>query len=418
MEYFHYKKNEMHAENVPVSRIAREAGTPFYLYSRAALEGAFRAFDGAFKGDHLTCYSVKANSNRAVLALLAGLGSGADVVSGGELRRALAAGIPARKIVFSGTGKTADEIDFAIKRRILLINVESPFELDMVAARAKALKKAARIALRINPDVDPKTHPYIATGLKENKFGIDVKEAHAVYRRARDLTPHIDTAGMDCHFGSQLVEIAPFEESLRRLVKLLDALAADGLRLKYFDFGGGLGIRYRDEKPPSPAAYARVVERRLSGRGMTSILEPGRAIVGNAGVLVCRVIGTKTNTGKKFVIVDGGMNDLIRPALYGSYHEIQPVVRNRRKKEVVDVVGPVCESADFFARGRKLQPVASGDLLAVMGAGAYGFTMVSTYNSRPYPAEVMADRKKFEIIRKRGTFNDLVRGERVPSFLK
>ncbi len=418
MHHFHYQGEELYCENVPLRRIAREMGTPCYVYSRATLQHHFTVFDDAFQGmPHLTCYSVKANANRAVLGLFAALGGGADIVSGGELFRARQAGIPADRIVYSGVGKTRAEIDYALRENILMFNIESAQELEALNHQAVALGLRARIALRVNPDVDPKTHPYISTGLKKNKFGIDVEQALLAYVHARDL-PHIDVIGIDCHIGSQLTEIPPFIEALERLKLLVERLEQIGIRIQYVDIGGGLGIPYREETPPHPREYAQAVIERLKHLPFTLILEPGRVLVGNAGALLTEVLYTKNTPNKEFIIVDAGMNDLIRPSLYGAYHDIQPVVRNQRESRVVDVVGPICESSDFIARDRSLPAALPGEFLAVMSAGAYGYCMASNYNSRTRAAEVLVNGDEYHVTRERETWDDLVRGESMPQFIK
>jgi len=418
MHHFHYRDDRLFAEDVPVAAIAARVGTPFYLYSHATLEHHFRTFDAAYHGPHLTCFSVKSLSNLAVLRLLARLGAGMDVVSGGELYRALRAGVPGERICYSGVGKTRREIDAALAADILMFNVESPQELDAISARAKALGCIARVALRVNPDVDPKTHPYISTGLKKNKFGIDIEAAEAEYRRAAVL-PGLEVCGLDCHIGSQLTKVSPFVDSLVRLKELLARLRAMGLDIHYLDLGGGLGITYDKEEPPHPNDYAAAIERELDGLDLTVIFEPGRVIVGNAGVLVTRVLYVKDGSFKRFVIVDAGMNDLVRPSLYGSYHALWPVARDAGRGEAeADVVGPICESGDFLAQGRVLPEVRAGELLAAMSAGAYGFTMSSNYNSRPRVPEILVKGDRFFVIKKRETYARLVAGEVVPDFLK
>lgn len=417
MHHFHYRDERLHCEDVPLAAIAAKVGTPFYCYSHATLSHHFRTFDEAYQGPHLTCFSVKSLSNIAVLRLLARLGAGMDVVSGGELYRALKAGVAASRICFSGVGKTRAEIDAALKAGILMFNVESAQELDAISARAKALGLVARVALRVNPDVDPRTHPYISTGLKKNKFGIAIEQAEAEYRRAATL-PGLDVCGLDCHIGSQLTQISPFVDSLRRLKALLARLKDAGLDIGYLDLGGGLGITYDAEEPPHPNEYAAAIARELEGSNLTVIFEPGRVIVGNAGVLVTRVIYVK-EASRRFVIVDAGMNDLVRPSLYGSYHALWPVVRAAgRPESEADVVGPICESGDFLARGRLLPELRPGELLAAMSAGAYGFTMASNYNSRPRVAEILVKGGEFFVIRRRETYARLVAGEKIPEFLR
>jgi len=418
MHHFHYKNEQLYCENVPLQDIARQVRTPCFVYSRATLQHHFTVFDDAFQGmPHLTCYSVKANANKAILGLFAALGGGADIVSGGELFRARQAGVPADRIVYSGVGKTRAEIDYALRENILMFNIESMQELEALNQRAAAMGIKARIALRVNPDVDPRTHPYISTGLKKNKFGIDVDQALQTYAHAQRL-PHIEVVGIDCHIGSQLTEIPPFIEALVRLKLLVERLAQSGICIKYVDIGGGLGIPYHDETPPHPREYAQAIMEKLKHLPFTLILEPGRVIVGNAGLLLTEVLYTKSTPDKEFVVVDAGMNDLIRPSFYGAYHDIQPVVRKQRETRIVDVVGPICESSDFLARDRSLISLEQGELLAVMSAGAYGYCMASNYNSRTRAAEVLVDGEEFYVIRERETLEDLVRGESMPEFIK
>ncbi|GLI33492.1 diaminopimelate decarboxylase [Desulforhabdus amnigena] len=416
MHHFFYKNEELYCENIPLKKLAAEVGTPCYVYSHSTLQHHFNVFDGAFANvSHLTCYSVKANSNLSILRLFGSMGGGVDIVSGGELFRARKAGIPPERIVYSGVGKTVEEIDFALKEGILMFNIESTEELDAINSRAGILGCRARIALRVNPDVDPKTHPYISTGMKKSKFGIDVESALQAYEQAKNLD-NIEILGVDCHIGSQLTEISPFVDALKRLRLLLDRLDAMGVSIRYLDLGGGLGIPYDQEAPPHPTDYAQAILQELKGLSCTLIFEPGRVIVGNAGILLTRVLYTKKTESKNFVIVDAGMNDLIRPSLYGSYHQIQPLQRKSTETQIVDVVGPICESGDFLARDRTLPVVASGDHLAVMSAGAYGFTMSSNYNSRPRAAEVLVKGDRYYIIRQRETWEDMVRLEEVAEF--
>jgi len=400
----------MHAEGVPLAAIAAAHGTPAYVYSRAAIEANFRAFDAAFGAHpHLVCFAVKSNSNLAVLNLLARLGAGFDIVSGGELARVLAAGGEAGKVVFSGVGKSRAEMAQALEAGIRCFNVESLAELERLNEVALAHGKRAPVSLRVNPDVDAKTHPYISTGLKENKFGIAIEEAEAAYLRAAAL-PGLEVVGVDCHIGSQLTELSPFIDALERVLALVERLAARGLKLHHLDLGGGLGIRYRDETPPAPAELVAALMERLAGSGYEIIVEPGRSIVGNAGVLLTRVELLKHSPHKDFAIVDAAMNDLMRPALYGSWMDIQPVAPRTGEAREYDVVGPVCETGDFLGKGRSLV-LAEGDLLAVMGAGAYGFTMSSNYNTRPRAAEVMVDGTAMHLVREREHLADLWRGE-------
>lgn len=412
MNHFEYRGNELYCEDVPVKQIAAEVGTPFYLYSASTIERHYRVFTEAFSNvPHMICFSVKANSNLAVLNLLAEMGAGADIVSGGELFRALRAGIPAERIVFSGVGKKIDEIRSALDAGILMFNVESGDELIAINAVAGEMGKKASVALRVNPDVDPKTHPYISTGMKKNKFGIPITKALSIYREA-DALEWIDVQGVDCHIGSQLTTSEPFGEAASKLMNLVRELEAEGIPIKYFDVGGGLGIVYDTESPPLPANYAQAIIDALETDKRVLILEPGRVIVGNAGILVTKTLYNKKGTTKNFIIVDAGMNDLIRPSLYDAYQEVVPVVQNGREEEVADVVGPICESSDFLARDHRLPVMAPGELLAVLSAGAYGFPMSSQYNSRPRAAEVMVKGDRYQVVRDRETYEDLVRGER------
>ena len=411
MDHFDYRDDRLYAEDVPLEEIAERFGTPCYVYSRATLERHWQAFDGALAGrPHLVCYAVKANSNLAVLNLLARLGSGFDIVSGGELARVLAAGGTADKVVFSGVGKQAWEIRQALEAGIRCFNVESEPELARIEGIARELGRTAPVSLRVNPDVDAGTHPYISTGLKENKFGIDVEEALAVYRRAA-ASPHLEVAGIDCHIGSQLTRTEPFVDALERVLALTDRLAEEGIAVRHLDLGGGLGIRYRDEAPPLPADYARALNEALGDRDTEILIEPGRAIAGNAGVLLTRVEYLKTTPHKHFAIVDAAMNDLLRPALYNAWQEIVPVAPREDGEEAAwDIVGPVCETGDFLGKERRLR-LAPGDLLAVRSAGAYGFTMSSNYNSRPRAAEVMVDGDQAHLIRERERIEDLFASE-------
>jgi diaminopimelate decarboxylase len=418
MHHFHYQGDDLYCENVPLREIASKVGTPSYVYSSATLKQHFAVFDGAFQGmPHLTCYSVKANANLAILGLFSALGGGADIVSGGELYKARQAGIPADRIVYSGVGKTTTEIDYALRENILMFNIESTQELEAINARAAKMGTTAGIALRVNPDVDPKTHPYISTGLKKNKFGIDIEQALVAYQHARDLE-HIEILGIDCHIGSQLIEIAPFIEALNRLKLLVARLGQQGIGIRYMDLGGGLGISYHEEEPPHPREYAQAVVQELGDLPCTLILEPGRVIVGNAGLLMTQVLYTKKTETKEFIIVDAGMNDLARPSLYGSYHGIQPVKKEDRESRTVDVVGPICESSDFIARERALPEMRQGELLAVMSAGAYGFSMSSNYNMRGRAAEVLVNGDRFYVTRERESWADLTRSESIPEFIR
>jgi diaminopimelate decarboxylase len=408
---FCYKSGKLFCEDVPVAEIARKVGTPFYLYSQSALELQFRAFDQAFASlPHLTCYAIKANSNLAILSLFRKLGAGFDVVSRGELMRALAVGADPKKIVFSGVGKTQDEIDLGLRRGILQFNVESVAELRMLEARAQALEKVADFALRVNPDVDSRTHPYIATGARYHKFGIPIERALEIYRSAKQ-SRCLRIAGVGCHIGSQITSIEPFIAAVRRLKEIFLRLRMEGVNVRHLDLGGGLGIVYKDETPPSPREYARAVLTVLGNLNCTLLLEPGRVIVGNAGTLITRVVRTKEMSNKNFIVVDAGMSDLMRPSLYAAYHGIQAVTRNRRRSWTADVVGPLCESGDFLALDRKLPIVRADELLAIMGSGAYCFALSSNYNSRVRPAEVMVRGRRVKVIRRRERFQDLVRGE-------
>jgi len=417
MHFFEYKNHQLQCEGIPIQEIAETVGTPFYLYSYHTLVRHFTVFDDAFKGiPHLVCYSAKSNSNLALLRLFVNLGGGADIVSGGELYRAINAGADPQKIVFSGVGKRKDEIEYALKVGILMFNVESSQELQAINEVAGRIGKKAPISIRVNPDIDPRTHPYISTGLKQNKFGIDILRAPMAYRLAAQL-PDLKIVGIDCHIGSQLVEVDPIVEALKRLKKLVENLRKEGVDIQYLDLGGGLGITYEDEEPPHPVEYASTILEEIRGFGCTLVLEPGRVIVGNAGVLISKVLYTKENEEKRFVIVDAGMNDLVRPSYYGAYHNILPVKEEKREEVVADVVGPICESSDFLAKGRKLPNLQSGELIAVMSAGAYGFSMSTNYNSRPRVAEVLVKDDQMFVIRKREDYEDLVRGEVIPEFL-
>ena len=407
----------MYCEDVPVQAIARQVGTPFYLYSHATLTRHFNAFNDAFEGlDRLVCFSAKANTSMAVLKLLANLGSGLDIVSGGELYRGLEAGFSPDHIVYSGVGKRVDEIDFALETGILMFNIESLEELELIQLRAAALHKKACVAIRVNPDVDPKTHPYISTGLKKNKFGIDTESALSAYQRASRMS-HVSVVGIDCHIGSQITEIQPFEDALKSLKSLIQRLGTMGIHIQYLDMGGGLGITYREESPPQPAEYAGAISRVLGDLKIQLILEPGRVIVGNAGILVTKVLYRKKGLVKEFVITDAAMNDLMRPILYNAYHEALPVVLSKGEPFTADIVGPICETGDFLAQDRQLAPVQSGDLLALMSAGAYGFVMSSNYCSRLRVAEVMVKGDRFAVIKDRETYADLIAGETVPDFV-
>ena len=421
MDYFNYREGRLWAEDVDISEHIAEWGTPCYVYSRATLERHWKAFDQALSAlPHLVCYAVKANSSLAVLNLLARLGSGFDIVSVGELERVLAAGGEAGKVVFSGVGKRRDEIERALQVGIRCFNVESLAELELIEQVAADMGKVAPVSLRVNPDVDAKTHPYISTGLKENKFGVSMEDAIAAYQRAAESS-HLEVHGIDCHIGSQLTEIAPFVDALDRVLALIDKLDGLGIKLKHLDMGGGLGIRYRDEEPPEPAEHAAALVERLRERELEILIEPGRAIAGNAGILITQVLYLKHNEDKNFAIVDAAMNDLMRPALYQAWQEIlplkQPEDRSSAKVDSLDdsvktydVVGPVCETGDFLGKNRDLV-IEQGDYLVVRSAGAYGFSMSSNYNTRPRAAEVMVDGEKAEIVRKRETIEQLFQNE-------
>ncbi len=411
MDYFNYRNNELYAEAVAVQDIVATHGSPCYIYSRATLERHWKAFDVAF-GDqaHLICYAVKANSNIALLNLLARLGSGFDIVSLGELERVMAAGGDAKKIVFSGVGKREDEILAALKIGIRCFNIEVSDELDRINRLAEQLGVIAPVSFRVNPDVDANTHPYISTGLKENKFGIDIEQALTEYRRAATL-PHINIIGIDCHIGSQLTETRPFLDALDKILELVAVLKADGIHLHHLDLGGGLGIRYNEEEPPEPADYIAAVLKRLGKTDFEILLEPGRAIVGNAGILVTQVEYLKPTAHKNFAIVDAAMNDLVRPSLYSAWQEIIPVNQQSNAPEQIwDIVGPVCETGDFLGKDRALK-LSQGDLLAIRSSGAYGFSMSSNYNSRPRVAEVMVDGDQVYLVRERESIAQLLAGE-------
>ncbi|HEV2020950.1 MAG TPA: diaminopimelate decarboxylase [Terriglobales bacterium] len=420
---FHYRRSALHCEQVPLARLAHRFGTPLYVYSRTAIVERYRAFDRAVRSQpHTLCYSVKANSNLSLLQLLAGEGAGFDVVSGGELERVFAAAPrAARRTVFSGVGKTTAEMDLALRAGILLFNVESEAELELLAARATRLRKKARVALRVNPDVRAETHPYIATGQRQHKFGVPMIQARALYRRAAQ-EKYLEVAGVSVHIGSQILRLAPFSTAMRRVAALVRSLRADGHHIRYVDSGGGLGIEYRHshvDAGASPAlpAYARAILGPLRGLNVHLLLEPGRALVGPAGLLLARVLYRKSSGRRRFLVLDAAMNDLMRPALYGAYHEIVPAVlaspsRNeKRATRSFDVVGPICETGDIFARNRQLSPLQEGDLVALLDAGAYGMSLASNYNSRPRPAEVLVSGRSARLIRRRETARDLMRPE-------
>ena len=413
MNYFQYKDNELFAEDISVRNIAKQVGTPCYLYSYKTIERHFRVFQEPFKNvSHLVCYSVKANSNLSLLQLLASWGSGMDVVSLGELKRALKAGCDPKKTVFSGVGKSKEEIQLALENDILMMNVESREELDLINVTAREMNKKAPIALRVNPDIDAKTHPHITTGLRKNKFGINFKDAYEEYRYAMTLL-HVEIVGIDCHIGSQLTELAPLLSAAKKIKELVEALKKYDLHIQYLDLGGGLGIPYNEEEPPHPAEYGKAILDILRDMDVTLVFEPGRVIMGNAGILVTQVQFTKKTPDREFLIVDAGMNDLIRPALYNAYQKILPIDQANGKVKIYDVVGPICESGDFLGKERELPPLKRGDLVAVMSSGAYGFSMASNYNSRPKVPEVLVRDDKFHIIRERETFEDLIRHEKM-----
>ena len=418
MHHFKYRDNVLSCEDVSIQEISAKVGTPFYLYSYATLKRHFQVFNAAFEGvSKLICFSAKANTNLAVLKIFSDMGCGLDIVSGGELYRGLKAGFSPDRIVYSGVGKRVDEIDYALETGILMFNVESPVELQLINRRAGELKKRAPVAIRVNPDVDPKTHPYISTGLKKNKFGINTEAAIESYRMAGSFD-HVDVVGIDCHIGSQITENKPFESAFISLKTLINDLKQKGTDIKYLDMGGGLGITYADETPPPLSEYAGTITQQLKGMDIQLILEPGRVLVGNAGILVTKVLYRKSGEVKNFVIVDAGMNDLLRPTLYNAFHAIEPVVNSKENLIVADVVGPICESSDFLAVDRSICDVESGDLLAVMSAGAYGYVMSSNYCSRPRVAEVMVKDDRFHVIKTRENYEDLVRGESLPPFLE
>ena len=409
---FDSQKGVLHCEGCSLKQLAKEVGTPLYVYSRKALVENFKQFDEAFADiPHLVCFAVKANSNLSLLKLFRDLGAGYDIVSGGELFRVRQVGVDPQKVVFSGVGKKNAEIDYALNSNILLFNVESKAELEAIEVRGKVLKIKARVSFRVNPDIDPETHPHISTGLQQHKFGVAMDEALPLYQQAASLS-QVEPVGISCHIGSQLTSLKPFVESTQRVLKLVDQLTAAGIRLQYIDLGGGLGIRYNDESPPTVAEYAAALSGLLAGRSETLILEPGRILSANAAVLLTEVLYLKQSQGRQFVVVDAGMNDLIRPGLYGAYHDIVPVETIEREAFVADIVGPVCETTDYLARDRTLPQVQRGEILAVKDTGAYGFTLASNYNSRPRAAEVLVDSQSYQIVRKRESYEDLVRGEK------
>ncbi len=414
MNDFIFKDNELYCESVSVKKIAEEVGTPFYLYSLATVKRHFKAFNESSKVmDSIVCFSVKANSNIAILNVLFKLGWGADIVSGGELYRSIKAGVNTSKVVYSGVGKTEAEIEFALNSNILMFNVESMSELYLINKIAGNMGKKARISFRVNPDVDPKTHPYISTGMKKNKFGINIKHALDSYDEAGKLN-NIEVIGLDCHIGSQLTEIAPFNDAVKIIKDLLLKLNKRGFDIRYLDLGGGLGITYENEMPPHPSTYMNSIKEILKGYNGKVVFEPGRVIIGNSGAFITKVIYNKSTGHKNFIIVDGGMNDLIRPALYEAYHEIVPVIKKTGSKIKADIVGPICESADFLGKERTFHSIDEGDYLAVLSAGAYGFSMSSNYNSRPRAAEILVDGDKFYTVREREKYEDLIEKENIP----
>jgi diaminopimelate decarboxylase len=413
MNYFHYRNGHLFAEDVAVKEIADRVGTPAYIYSARTLRRHFRVISDAFEGTNtIICFAMKALSNLSVLKLFNDLGAGFDIVSVGELMRCLKVGADPAKIVFSGVGKTDSEIEAAINADILMINVESRPELHRVSEVASRLRRSARVSLRVNPDLDPGTHPHISTGHRDSKFGIPLSQVREYYAEARHL-PGLELAGLSTHIGSQITETSPFIEAAQKVAAIVRDLRVDGIPLNYLDLGGGLGIPYQEE-PPEPVEYATALLGPLRELGVKIIIEPGRVLVGNAGILVTRVLYVKETDVKRFVVVDGAMNDLIRPVLYEAYHEILPVEqRAQASLQTADVVGPVCESGDFFAREREVPELRAGELLSIMSAGAYGFVMASNYNSRPRAPEVIVDGARFHVVRERESFDDLVRGERV-----
>jgi len=414
MHDFMYKQGKLYCGDIDLAEIAKAVGTPFFCYSLPTIHRHIQAFEGPLAGvDHQTCFSMKANSSMAILSYMAGQGLGVDVVSGGELYRALKAGIDGSKIVYSGVGKTVEEIGMAINAGIMMFNIESEEELEVIHEQAQAFGKKAAISIRVNPDVDAQTHPYISTGLKENKFGIDVEGSITQYLRAKEME-YLDVVGIDCHIGSQLTDLRPFVDAVERLKFLIARLKEHGIEFRYLDLGGGLGITYSDEEPPHPNEYVKAILKAVEGLGLKLIFEPGRVIIGNAGILVTKVLYRKQRSGKTFVVVDAGMNDLIRPSLYNAYHDIWPLRENHAGRQKADVVGPICETGDFLAKDRNLPHLSRGDLVAVMSAGAYGFTMASNYNSRPKTAELLVDGSQYYVVTKRQIYEDLVSAEIVP----
>jgi len=410
MHFFSYISGGLRCEEVPLDEIARDVGTPVYVYSEAAMRRQVQLFTEAFQNvPHLICYAVKANSNLSVIRRLADWGAGFEVVSGGELFRVIRAGGSGKKVVFDGPGKTVAEIRHALEADILFFNVESAAEADLIVATARETGKRARVSLRTNPDVDPGTHPYISTGMREHKFGIALEEAHELYLKLRGR-PEIELVGVTCHIGSQITQLEPYRDAIESLRTFVTTLRQEGISLRYLDFGGGLGIAYNGEEPPSVSRYGELVIGATKDLGLTLVLEPGRIIVGNAGTLVTRVSFVKDQGTKRFIIVDAGMNDLMRPSLYGSHHQVWSVSQ-KTSTQVADIVGPICESSDFIARNREVPAFEPGDLAAVMSTGAYGFSLSSNYNSRPRVAEVLVSGDRYEVIRRRETYEDLIRLE-------
>ncbi len=417
--FYQYQNNSLCCENVSLDQIAKKQGTPLYVYSYQSLVTQFKTLDDAFKNhDHLICYSVKANSNIAIMKTFFNLGAGADVVSAGELRRALSAGCDPQKIVFSGVGKTSEEIHYALGQGILQFNVESEMELHNIQRIAQFLDKRASIAIRVNPDVDPKTHPYISTGLKNNKFGVSHTQALELYLKAKDMS-HIDIVGIDCHIGSQITEIEPFHDAMKKVAEIIDQLEKNHITLKYIDIGGGLGIRYHEETPRTPTEYASAILSALGKYNQTLILEPGRFLVGNSAVLLSKVLYHKENEdAQHFTIIDAAFNDLMRPMLYEAYHHVLPVTNHNRNAKPTTLVGPICESSDVFAQGRVMPLVLPTEVIAFMSAGAYGMSMSSTYNSRGRVAEILVKDKEFYVIKKPDRLEDFTHQESLPEFLK
>ncbi|MED5579577.1 MAG: diaminopimelate decarboxylase [Nitrospinota bacterium] len=416
---FSYISGELCAEQIPIAELAEKYGTPFYVYSHAALTRQFSSFSNAFSSvSHLVCFAMKSNSNIAILRLFSGMGGGLDIVSGGELYRAVKAGVPGERIVFAGVGKSDEEIEYALKQKVLMFNVESEEEMFNINEVAQRNSQVARVALRVNPDVDPKTHPYISTGLKKSKFGIDISKAREEYARAASFGS-IELSGVHCHIGSQITTTSPFADAVEKVVELVGSLRSDGHEICFLNLGGGLGISYKDENPPHPNDYAKTIVPLIKDLGCKIIFEPGRFISGNAGVLVTRVLYKKQNPEKRFVIVDAGMNDLIRPSLYEAFQKVLPVEEQLlgTTKFLSDLVGPICESGDYLAKDREMPEFSRDNLVAVMSSGAYGFTMASNYNSRPRPPELLVQGKDSYLIRARESYEDLIRGEEIPSFL-